>query len=140
MAQAEGYHCLFTHCEVHKKSSYSGVATFIRSESGLKTLASTTSLGDSVFFGSPGSVAGGLSPDRLRAIDSEGRVLVTDHGHFVLLNVYAPYTRCAPEAGLEIIVTMSWKLRTRVASQLAQGILVLVSGEIPLNSITVICL
>lgn len=29
----------------------------------------------------------------LKVIDSEGRVLVTDHGHFVLFNVYAPCIR-----------------------------------------------
>ncbi|CAM9158376.1 unnamed protein product [Ectocarpus sp. 4 AP-2014] len=92
LARAQGYHGFFNHCKLPRKVSYSGVATFVRSESGLKTLASTTSLGDSAFFGSPGSFVGErrLSPDRLAALDSEGRVLVTDHGHFVLFNVYAP--------------------------------------------------
>lgn len=86
---------MFNHCKLPRKVSYSGVATFVRADSGLKTLASTTSLGDSAFFGSPGSFIGelGLSPDRLAALDSEGRVLVTDHGHFVLFNVYAPCIR-----------------------------------------------
>lgn len=32
----------------------------------------------------------------LKVIDSEGRVLVTDHGHFVLFNVYAPCIRYGP--------------------------------------------
>ncbi|CAN0145110.1 unnamed protein product [Ectocarpus sp. 6 AP-2014] len=92
LARAQGYHGFFNHCKLPRKVSYSGVATFVRSESGLKTLASTTSLGDSAFFGSPGSFVGErrLSPDRLAALDSEGRVLVTDHGYFVLFNVYAP--------------------------------------------------
>lgn len=95
LARAQGYHGLFNHCKLPRKVSYSGVATFVRAGSGLKTLASTTSLGDSAFFGSPGSFDGelGLSPDRLAALDSEGRVLVTDHGHFVLFNVYAPCIR-----------------------------------------------
>lgn len=98
LAQAKGYHCLFTHCTVPRKASYSGVATVIRSDSGLKTLASTKSLADADFFCSrcnAGSFSAWLSPDRLGALDSEGRVLVTDHGHFVLFNVYAPCTRCA---------------------------------------------
>eukprot|EP00903_Cladosiphon_okamuranus_P007554 g7328.t1 len=92
LAQARGYHGFFNHCKLPRRVSYSGVATFIRAGSGLKTPASTTSLGDSSFFGSPGSFAGelGLSPDRLAALDSEGRVVITDHGHFVLFNVYAP--------------------------------------------------
>ncbi|CAM9930318.1 unnamed protein product, partial [Ectocarpus sp. 12 AP-2014] len=91
-ARAQGYHGFFNHCKLPRKVSYSGVATFVRSESGLKTLASTTSLGDAAFFGSPGSFVGErrLTPDRLAALDSEGRVLVTDHGYFVLFNVYAP--------------------------------------------------
>lgn len=105
LARARGYHCLFTHCKVLRKGSYSGVATFIRSESGLKTLASTTSLADAAFFGSPGSFAVGLSPDRLGAVDSEGRVLVTDHGHFVLFNVYAPCIRCAADPGVVVHAT-----------------------------------
>ncbi|CAM9395444.1 unnamed protein product, partial [Hapterophycus canaliculatus] len=92
LARAEGYHGFFNHCKLPRKVSYSGVATFVRSESGLKTLASTTSLGDAAFFGSPGRFSGDLelTPERLSALDSEGRVLVTDHGHFVLFNVYAP--------------------------------------------------
>ncbi|CAM9845301.1 unnamed protein product [Scytosiphon promiscuus] len=92
LARAEGYHGFFNHCKLPRKVSYSGVATFVRSESGLKTLASTTSLGDASFFGSPGRLSGDLelSPERLAALDSEGRVLVTDHGHLVLFNVYAP--------------------------------------------------
>lgn len=97
LAQAKGYHCFFSHCTVPRKASYSGVATFVRSDSGLKTLASTNSLADNDFFGShdrAGSFSAGLGSDRLRALDSEGRVLVTDHGHFVLFNVYAPCTRC----------------------------------------------
>lgn len=96
LARAKGYHGFFNHCKLPRKVSYSGVATFVRSESGLRTLASTTSLGDAGFFGSPGAFAGrlGLSPDRLATLDSEGRVLVTDHGHFVLFNVYAPCIRC----------------------------------------------
>lgn len=73
--------------------SYAGIATFVRSQSGLRTLASTTCLADAGFFGSPGKFAEGLSPERLGAIDSEGRVLVTDHGHFILFNVYAPCIR-----------------------------------------------
>ncbi|CAM9193706.1 unnamed protein product [Laminaria digitata] len=101
LAQAKGYHCLFTHCKVPRKASYSGVATFIRSNSGFKTLASTKSLADADFFGSyrndAGSFSAGLNPDRLGALDSEGRVLVTDHGHFVLFNVYAPCTSSGDE-------------------------------------------
>lgn len=98
LARAEGYHGFFNHCKLPRKVSYSGVSTYVRSESGLKTLASTTSLGDAAFFGSPGTFSGDLelSPERLAALDSEGRVLVTDHGHFVLFNVYAPCIRCAP--------------------------------------------
>lgn len=95
LARPQGYHCFFTHCQVQRKPSYSGVATFVRSVSGLRTLACTTSLRDAQFFGSPGPIAGELSAERLVEIDAEGRVLVTDHGHFVLFNVYAPCIRCA---------------------------------------------
>ncbi|CAM9165315.1 unnamed protein product [Pylaiella littoralis] len=110
LARAQGYHGFFNHCKLPRKVSYSGTATFVRSasESGLKTLASTTSLGDSAFFCSPpggfavdsgGGGLGPLGPDRIAALDSEGRVLVTDHGHFVLFNVYAPCIRCVSAGG-----------------------------------------
>lgn len=102
LARAEGYHGFFNHCKLPRKVSYSGVATFVRSESGLRTLASTTSLGDAAFFGSPGTFSGDLelSPARLAALDSEGRVLVTDHGHFFLFNVYAPCIRYGSAAAV----------------------------------------
>ncbi len=38
----------------------------------------------------PRWAAAGLDADQLRALDSEGRVLLTDHGAFVLVNVYGP--------------------------------------------------
>lgn len=83
-----------------RKPSYSGVATFVRSDSGLRTLACTTSLRDAQFFGTPGSIAGELNAERLVEIDAEGRVLVTDHGHVVLFNVYAPCVRCVLSRGV----------------------------------------
>ena len=33
----------------------------------------------------------GLGPGQLRALDGEGRVVITDHGALVLVNVYGPY-------------------------------------------------
>ncbi|XP_050918949.1 DNA-(apurinic or apyrimidinic site) endonuclease 2 [Lathyrus oleraceus] len=32
----------------------------------------------------------GFSKDELLSVDSEGRCIVTDHGHFVLFNIYGP--------------------------------------------------
>lgn len=93
LARAQGYHCFFSHCKVPRKQSYSGVATFVRSGSGLRTLASTSSLSDTRFFGALTRHGQGVSLDRLGEIDAEGRVLVTDHGHFVLFNIYGPCIR-----------------------------------------------
>lgn len=92
LAQAEGYHGLFSHCKLRRKQSYSGVATFVRSDSLLRTPASTTSLSDTEFFGTPAGC--GLSSERLVEMDVEGRVVVTDHEHFLLFNIYAPCIRC----------------------------------------------
>ncbi len=60
----EGY-STYWHCGV--KKGYAGVATFIRQ--------------------SPKNVQCGME---LKDFDDEGRVLVTDHGSFVLLNIYFP--------------------------------------------------
>ncbi|KIY94091.1 AP endonuclease 2 [Monoraphidium neglectum] len=38
----------------------------------------------------PGSLWAGYTWEQLDAIEREGRVLVTDHGAFVLINVYGP--------------------------------------------------
>ncbi|CAM9594580.1 unnamed protein product, partial [Choristocarpus tenellus] len=88
LAQAEGYHCMFSFCRLPRKTNYSGVATFVRSASGIRTPAATTSLSDSSFFGTPADC--GLDPARLAELEMEGRVLVTDHGHFLLFNIYGP--------------------------------------------------
>ncbi|CAM9824492.1 unnamed protein product, partial [Phaeothamnion confervicola] len=52
------------------------------------TAAATTRLGDDVFFGCP--LPPVLDGPRVAELDAEGRMVATDHGSFVLLNVYSP--------------------------------------------------
>ena len=42
------------------------------------------------------------NPDHLRALDSEGRCVITDHGDFVLFNCYFPATRFADKFDMKL--------------------------------------
>eukprot|EP00741_Cyanophora_paradoxa_P024487 tig00022075_g23643.t1 len=67
IAQVEGYESFWSFCKTRK--GYSGVATYAKTATACPVRASAAPLGESRF-------------------DDEGRVLETDHGAFVLLNVY----------------------------------------------------
>nr|XP_043618416.1 DNA-(apurinic or apyrimidinic site) endonuclease 2 [Erigeron canadensis] len=89
------------------RTGYSGVATFCKVQSAFSTTevalpldaeeGFTGVLENSKGFGirKHGSVAAvegleGFDRDELVRIDSEGRCVITDHGHFVLFNIYGP--------------------------------------------------
>lgn len=99
LAVAEGWESFFA-CSSSKRG-YSGTATFVRSSLCMPFDASIgfTASGNSHSTPSscpdpypyPELLAGNeFTVDELRSLDSEGRVVVTDHGHFVLFNVYGP--------------------------------------------------
>ncbi|GMH41645.1 hypothetical protein BSKO_09555 [Bryopsis sp. KO-2023] len=84
LALVDGWESFFSFCTT--KTGYSGVATFCR-----KGICVPLTCGASLHNSS-------LRVDALEAVDleeiaeldSEGRFLATDHGEFVLINVYAP--------------------------------------------------
>ncbi|KAK9827629.1 hypothetical protein WJX81_000675 [Elliptochloris bilobata] len=101
-ALAEGWESFFAFCRT--RTGYSGVATYCR-QGVAEPLAAEEGFTGTLSKGAPGalpdSAAGSLGscygdlPDRfslaeLEALDSEGRCVVTDHGAFVLFNVYGP--------------------------------------------------
>lgn len=109
MVWADGYESFFS-C-TKGRIGYSGVATFCRvtsafssSEVALPLDAEegfTGLLENSRGFGtrkddSCSIVEGleGFSRDDLLKVDSEGRCIITDHGHFVLFNIYGPRAGC----------------------------------------------
>ncbi|KAL3155760.1 hypothetical protein ABBQ32_012777 [Trebouxia sp. C0010 RCD-2024] len=86
-----------------------------------------------------------LSREHLEQIDNQGRCIITDHGSFVLLNVYAPavtnidnerfpmkmtlYQAC-PCASLVGSLASSKVLQHRIATMLAQGRPVVLVGDL----------
>lgn len=109
LVRTEGYESFFScNCNFEKsRAGYSGVATFCRVRSAFLTdevalpIAAedgfTGLLENAQGFGCQKdewrSIARGLEDfcrDELLQVDSEGRCVITDHGHFVLFNVYGP--------------------------------------------------
>lgn len=78
-----GYHAYFAFPRIPKKIGYAGVVTFVRDGVGHPAVR----YHDRFLSGAP---LRGWTVEELEALDSEGRVMVTDHGAFLLLNVYFP--------------------------------------------------
>jgi AP endonuclease 2 len=84
---------------------YSGVATFVRKRADINCVAAqiglTGMLRGEGEHRSDGQIVS-ITPQELLDLDitdgealqveTEGRVVITDHGHFVLINAYAPYS------------------------------------------------
>lgn len=96
LAVAEGWESFFS-CSTSKRG-YSGTATFVRSSLCMPFDASigftapcSNASNTSSSLPYPELLAGDkFSVEDLESLDSEGRVVVTDHGDFVLFNVYGP--------------------------------------------------
>ncbi len=91
------FHAFFAFSMKHKAKSYSGVATFVsKKERMLQVVRSCSNLGggdiDS-FWPQPlwDVKLLSLTKQRVKELDGEGRVVVTDHGgYFLVFNVYCP--------------------------------------------------
>ncbi|KAA0025674.1 DNA-(apurinic or apyrimidinic site) lyase 2 isoform X1 [Cucumis melo var. makuwa] len=84
-----GYSGVATFCRVKSAFSSNEVALPVRAEEGFTGLLESSQDGKRTM----GAVAEGLeefSKEELLQLDSEGRCIVTDHGHFVLFNIYGP--------------------------------------------------
>ncbi|XP_065618788.1 DNA-(apurinic or apyrimidinic site) endonuclease 2 [Quercus suber] len=107
LAMAEGYESYFSCTRTVDKgrTGYAGVATFCRVKSAFSShevalpIAAEegfTGLLENSLSGK-GEAHEGLedfAKDDLLKVDNEGRCVVTDHGHFVLFNLYGPRAEC----------------------------------------------
>ncbi|XP_023517127.1 DNA-(apurinic or apyrimidinic site) lyase 2 [Cucurbita pepo subsp. pepo] len=84
-----GYSGVATFCRVKSAFSSNEVALPVRAEEGFTGLLESSHKGE----GTMPAIAEGLeefSKEELLKVDREGRCIVTDHGHFVLFNIYGP--------------------------------------------------
>lgn len=106
-----GYESFFHCCA--KKKGYSGVATYVKVASGLSPVSATRAVFD--------------DPD----FDEEGRVMATDHGAFVLFNVYVPNGGQRPErARLPYKLRFLTSLRRLMDKHVAAGKGVVLVGDL----------
>ena len=89
VALSEGWESFFDF-SVHK-TGYSGVATFCKAW--CAPCAAQRGL-----VGPSASHVAHLAADEIEALDQEGRCIMTDHGAFVLFNVYIPALSCEDKA------------------------------------------
>ncbi|GAB2231920.1 hypothetical protein Droror1_Dr00010939 [Drosera rotundifolia] len=109
IAMAEGYESFFSCTRTSGKGrvGYSGVATFCRVKSAFSSVEVALPVAAEEGFtgllenSCPSDSLSGQSfadnhclkefaRDELLAIDGEGRCMITEHGHFVLFNIYGP--------------------------------------------------
>uniref|UniRef100_A0A7N0UBW0 DNA-(apurinic or apyrimidinic site) endonuclease 2 n=1 Tax=Kalanchoe fedtschenkoi TaxID=63787 RepID=A0A7N0UBW0_KALFE len=68
--------------------------------------------------------------DELLKVDSEGRCIVTDHGHFVLFNLYGPRAGCDDAERIQFKLTFYQALQKRWEILLHQGRRIIVVGDL----------
>ncbi|KAL3723730.1 hypothetical protein ACJRO7_035837 [Eucalyptus globulus] len=142
---AEGYESFFSCTRTSDKgrTGYAGVATFCRVKSAFSS--SEVALPVAAEEGFTGllrngrkdenlaSVAGGLEEfvkDDLLQVDGEGRCVITDHGHFVLFNIYGPRADSDDAERTEFKLKFFKILQRRWEYLLQQGKRVFVVGDL----------
>ncbi|XXG86153.1 hypothetical protein AAC387_Pa11g1101 [Persea americana] len=146
---AEGYEAFFSCTRTSKKGriSYSGVVTFCRvnsafsssevalpivAEEGFTGLLSKS--GDAVTRGTPHRISleglEEITEEDLLKVDSEGRCIITDHGHFVLFNIYGPRAESHDMERLSFKRKFFKILQRRWETLLSEGRRVFVVGDL----------
>ncbi|KAL8251401.1 hypothetical protein R6Q59_035094 [Mikania micrantha] len=71
----------------------------------------------------------GFDRDELLKIDSEGRCIITDHGHFVLFNIYGPRAACDDAERIEFKLSFYKMLQKRWEALMLKGRRIIVVGD-----------
>ncbi|PSS00476.1 DNA-(apurinic or apyrimidinic site) lyase [Actinidia chinensis var. chinensis] len=146
---ADGYECFFSCTRTSDKGriGYSGVATFCRvklafssSEVALPLAAEEgftgvleTSKGSRSREEKRSGKAEGLeefTKEELLKVDSEGRCVITDHGHFVLFNIYGPRAQSDDVERIQFKDTFFKVLQKRWDFLLHQGRRIFIVGDL----------
>lgn len=91
----KGYAAFYAFPRIPKKIGYSGVVTFVKEGSPWMPVAwydGFSGLNDKTKIALHQSplLQSSFTPSELSELDSEGRCIITDHFHFILLNIYFP--------------------------------------------------
>ncbi|KAL3685995.1 hypothetical protein R1sor_004017 [Riccia sorocarpa] len=149
IAIAEGYESFFSFNRTVKRFGYSGVATFCRvgqtstSTSTVLPLAADEGFTGLLHFSRREEIGDSkervgcyeevfkteLTSQELLRLDSEGRCLVTDHGSFVLFNLYAPMVEPGDNDRQEFKNRFFEALQRRWTGLLNKGRRVIVAGD-----------
>ncbi|XP_062102577.1 DNA-(apurinic or apyrimidinic site) endonuclease 2 isoform X2 [Humulus lupulus] len=146
LVMAEGYESFFscTRTSERGRTGYSGVATFCRVNSAFSSTEVALPLaaeegftgvlgGSRLGRGETHVVAAGLEEfekDELLKVDGEGRCVMTDHGHFVLFNLYGPRAQCDDAERIEFKLNFYKILQKRWESLLCEGRRIIVVGDL----------
>jgi AP endonuclease-2 len=121
-----GFDCFFHLC---KDRAYSGVATLVKKpwtpvevEFGFSGIPKKSKMGGYQ------ELYSSFSQERLRELDKEGRVLISDHQFFVLFNVYFP--AWTEDSRLEFKMDFSRAIQVRMESLIAMGRRVVLVGDV----------
>ncbi|TPX69223.1 hypothetical protein SpCBS45565_g02553 [Spizellomyces sp. 'palustris'] len=131
LALVPGYDAFFAH-------GYSGVTTYVRTvytpidaEEGFSGLLSKSS-GIESKIGCYGPLWHEFSPAELLELDSEGRVVITDHRLFVLINIYFPVDDPSEERQAFRFKSCRFyhAIRLRIEALIAGGRQVVIVGDV----------
>ncbi|KAK9829784.1 hypothetical protein WJX72_007901 [[Myrmecia] bisecta] len=144
-ALVDGWESFFVFCRT--RTGYSGVATFCRAGIAVPVAAQEGITGVLCLEASSGGADAGalancygelharFSQEELKDIDNEGRCVITDHGSFVLFNIYGP--ALSMEDNIE--ARFAYKLRFYEALQCradalrAAGRRVIITGDLNIS-------
>ncbi|MCO5601456.1 hypothetical protein L7F22_055579 [Adiantum nelumboides] len=156
IAMAEGYEAFFSCTRTFNKGKigYSGVATFCRASitgcepctSGVLPIAADEGFTGLLHLSKSGEIEGvdrvghyddifnmGMAQEKLLQLDREGRCVVTDHGSFVLFNIYGPCVLRDDTARMEFKLKFYQVLQCRWESLLRAGKRLIVVGDLNIS-------
>ncbi|KAL7606788.1 hypothetical protein Lser_V15G19558 [Lactuca serriola] len=127
-----GYSGVATFCKVNSAFSSNEVALPLDAEEGFTGVLENSKGFTSKKHDLLTCVEGleGFNRDVLLKIDNEGRCIITDHGHFVLFNIYGPRAACDDTERIEFKLSFYKILQKRWESFMLKGKRIIVVGDL----------
>ncbi|XP_057947891.1 DNA-(apurinic or apyrimidinic site) endonuclease 2 isoform X2 [Malania oleifera] len=124
-----GYAGVVTFCRVKSAFSSNEVALPLAAEEGFTGLIENSQARKAETCANAEGLEG-YGKDELLKVDSEGRCVITDHGHFVLFNIYGPRAECDDMERTQFKITFFKILQKRWESLLRCGRRIFVAGDL----------